>query len=93
MIPRSLLAVNVDFCFSSSPDRFLRSHLPQSESVFRGRFRVLSGDFLPAGPPPEPGSHAHKQKAGFYQHKLDLVMSGSPLAREYVRSEVFLVEG
>ena len=34
------------FLFS---DEFLRSHMPNTESVFKGEFIVLEGDFLPQG--------------------------------------------
>ena len=73
-------------------DQFLRSHLPHTESVFRGMFTVTEGDYLPAGVA-EIGSYVHIEKARFYQHKLDLVFTGSPLAQKYVHNEVFLLEG
>ena len=41
----------------------------------------------------EIGSYVHIEKARFYQHKLDLVFNGSPLAPKYVHNEVFLLEG
>ena len=72
--------------------QFLRSHLPQSENVFRGKFRVTEGDFLPEGIP-EAGSYVHVEKTRFYEHKLDLVFAGSPLAHSYIANEVFVLEG
>ena len=74
------------------PDQFLRSHLPNTEAVYNGRFQVVDGDFLPEGPV-EPGSYTHIEKARFYQHKLDLVFSGSALSKNYLHNEVFLLEG
>ena len=73
-------------------DQFLRSHMPQSESVFKGEFIVKEGDFLPQGAV-QIGSYVHVQKSRFYQHKLDLVFSGSSLKDQYVHNEVFLLEG
>lgn len=73
-------------------DRFLRSHLPENERVYHGKFRVNSGDFLPEGIP-EVGSYIHLEKSRFYQHKLDLILTGSPLATAYKHNEVFLLEG
>ena len=73
-------------------DQFLRSHLPHTEAVFRGTFTVTEGDYLPEGVA-EIGSYVHIEKARFYQHKLDLVFNGSPLAPKYVHNEVFLLEG
>ena len=73
-------------------DQFLRSHLPQTESVFRGKFLVRSGDFIPEGVA-EAGSYIHDEKSKFYGHKIDLVMSGSRVAKQYMHSEVFLLEG
>ena len=73
-------------------DQFLRSHLPHTEAVFRGTFTVTDGDYLPEGVA-EIGSYVHIEKARFYQHKLDLVFNGSPLAPKYSHNEVFLLEG
>lgn len=71
---------------------FLRSHMPNTESVFKGEFIVLEGDFLPQGAV-QIGSYVHVQKSRFYQHKLDLIFSGSVLATKYLHNEVFLLEG
>ena len=76
----------------SFADQFLRSHLPHTEAVFRGTFTVTEGDFLPQGVA-EVGSYVHIEKSRFYQHKLDLVFNGSPLASKYVHNEVLLLEG
>ena len=73
-------------------DEFLRSHMPNTESVFKGEFVVLEGDFLPQGAV-QIGSYVHVQKSRFYQHKLDLIFSGSILATKYLHNEVFLLEG
>lgn len=73
-------------------DKFLRSHVPQRETVFRGQFTVSEGDYLPRGVA-EVGSYVHIEKSRFYQHKLDLVIAGSPLADSYLHNEVFLLEG
>ena len=51
------------FLFS---DEFLRSHMPNTESVFKGEFIVLEGDFLPQGAV-QIGSYVHVQKSRFYQ--------------------------
>ncbi|TRY68657.1 hypothetical protein TCAL_02473 [Tigriopus californicus] len=72
--------------------KFLRSHVPQRETVFRGQFTVSDGDYLPRGVA-EVGSYVHIEKSRFYQHKLDLVIAGSPLANSYLHNEVFLLEG
>ena len=77
---------------STFPDQFLRSHMPETESVFKGEFIVTEGDFLPQGAV-QIGSYVHVQKSRFYQHKLDLVFSGSNLKDSYVHNEVFLLEG
>ena len=50
----SEISVNLDFifhseCFYFFSDEFLRSHMPNTESVFKGEFIVLEGDFLPQG--------------------------------------------
>jgi hypothetical protein len=41
----------------------------------------------------EAGSFVHGKKSSFYQHKLDLVISGSELSQRYLQNEVFLLEG
>lgn len=66
--------------------------MPKTESVFKGEFVVLEGDFLPQGAV-QIGSYVHVQKARFYQHKLDLIFAGSNLATKYLQNEVFLLEG
>ena len=83
----------IDFfhCFFFS-DQFLRTHMPLSELVFKGEFVVVEGDFLPQGAV-QIGSLIHVQKSRFYQHKLDLIFSGSSLATKYLHNEVFLLEG
>ena len=43
-------------------DEFLRSHMPNTESVFKGEFVVLEGDFLPQGAV-QIGSYVHVQKS------------------------------
>ena len=73
-------------------DQFLRTHMPLSELVFKGEFVVVEGDFLPQGAV-QIGSLIHVQKSRFYQHKLDLIFSGSSLATKYLHNEVFLLEG
>ena len=88
-----LIIYNISFTFDwFRTDQFLRSHLPHTEAVFRGSFTVTDGDYLPEGVA-EIGSYVHIEKARFYQHKLDLVFNGSPLASKYVHNEVFLLEG
>jgi len=72
--------------------QFLRTHMPLSELVFKGEFVVVEGDFLPQGAV-QIGSLIHVQKSRFYQHKLDLIFSGSSLATKYLHNEVFLLEG
>ena len=74
------------------PDQFLRTHLPETERVFKGAFTVTDGDFLPDGTP-EVGSFVHIEKSMLYQHKLDLIFTGSRLAPSYLHNEVFLLEG
>ena len=66
--------------------------MPETESVFKGEFIVTEGDFLPQGAV-QIGSYVHVQKSRFYQHKLDLVFTGSSLKDQYVHNEVFLLEG
>ena len=66
--------------------------MPNTESVFKGEFVVMEGDFLPHGAV-QIGSYVHVQKSRFYQHKLDLIFTGSPLAAKYMHNEVFLLEG
>ena len=60
--------------------------------MFKGSFTVTEGDFLPDGTP-EVGSFVHVEKSQFYQHKLDLIFTGSKLAQNYLHNEVFLLEG
>ncbi|XP_040566515.1 uncharacterized protein [Lepeophtheirus salmonis] len=78
--------------------QFLRSHLPPTERIFGGQFTVIKGDSMPKYEtgfqrrPVGPGHHIHGDKAKFYQHKLDLIFSGSEIAESYLRNEVFLVE-
>lgn len=40
----------------------------------------------------EEGSTIQTEKARFYQHKLDLLLTGSKLAQSYLHNEVFLIE-
>ena len=82
----------MEIIYAPLADQFLRSHLPHTESVFRGMFTVTEGDVLPEGEV-EIKSFLHKEKSKFYQHKLDLVFNGSPLSSRYVFNEVFLLEG
>jgi hypothetical protein len=42
---------------------------------------------------PEVGSFVHVEKSQFYQHKLDLIFTGSRLAQSYLQNEVYLLEG
>ncbi len=67
--------------------------MPEAESVFKGSFVVEAGDGLDEVGPIQIGSYAHVQKSRFYQHKLDLIFSGSPAATKYLYNEVFLLEG
>ncbi len=40
----------------------------------------------------EEGNIIQTEKARFYQHKLDLLLTGSKLAQSYLHNEVFLIE-
>ena len=92
MSARVLIISTNDYFSSFFSDEFLRSHMPNTESVFKGEFVVLEGDFLPQGAV-QIGSYVHVQKSRFYQHKLDLIFTGSELAPKYLHNEVFLLEG
>ena len=65
---------------------FLRSHLPPSESVFRGNFFVSKKT--------SNASNAvfNLPDVKVFQHKLDVIVSGSSLAKSYLHNEVFLIE-